>query len=218
MKSQDSLFITLEGGEGSGKSTLARKLTETLTSLGYDVISTREPGGTKLGNQVRYWLLNRESDVSLGSISELLLFLAARAQHIEELIKPSLELGKIVICDRFNDSTIAYQGIARGLGAEIVEKQCLFACQGVLPQLTLFLDLDPRIGLERTKKLSKDSAKDGAMDRIEGEELVFHDSVREGLRWIAKNSPDRVHLIDANQTFEEVYRQSLDFILYALNK
>lgn len=218
MKSQDSLFITLEGGEGSGKSTLARKLTETLISLGYNAISTREPGGTKLGNQVRYWLLNRDSDVSLGSISELLLFLAARAQHIEELIKPALDSGKIVICDRFNDSTIAYQGIARGLGAEIVENQCLFACQGVLPQLTLFLDLDPRIGLERTKKLSKDSAKDGVMDRIESEELAFHDSVREGLRWIAKNNPNRVHLIDASQTFEEVLQNSLEIILYSLNR
>lgn len=218
MKSQDSLFITLEGGEGSGKSTLAKMLTEALISLGYDTISTREPGGTKLGDQVRYWLLNRESDVSLGSISELLLFLAARAQHIEELIKPSLDLGKIVICDRFNDSTIAYQGVARGLGAEVVEKQCLFACQGILPQLTLFLDLDPRIGLERTKKINKDSAKDGVMDRIEGEELLFHDSVREGLRWIAKNNPDRVHLIDASQSFEKVLRHSLDIILDVLNR
>ena len=123
MKSH-SLFITFEGGEGAGKSTLLKKLAHDLNQKGYEVVITREPGGSLLGKQIRQWLLNRNESILIHSVPELLLFLADRAQHLEEVIKPALANGKVVICDRFNDSTVAYQGAARGLGVEFVQNLC----------------------------------------------------------------------------------------------
>lgn len=206
------LFITCEGGEGSGKSTLIKKLSDTLRERGREVIVTREPGGIPLGESVRQLLLKRNHDVEIGSRAELMLFLAARAQHIEELIKPALDAGKIVLCDRFNDSTVAYQGYARGLGMESVQRLCTFICNGVEPDLTYFLDVDPSEGLKRTLRTHKDTAGAGDMDRIEAEKLEFHQRVRQGMRRLAAQYPERIRTIDAEQPLEDVFNKAVSFL------
>lgn len=218
--SMKSLFITLEGGEGSGKSTLLFKLERELTKRGLQAVKTREPGGSSLGEQMRQWLLAAKSDVSISPFAELFLFLAARAQHLEEVIKPSLASGKIVICDRFNDSTIAYQGFARGLGMDLVERLCDVVCQGVMPEITFFLDVNPQEGLRRTRKAHKDNAVAGEVDRIESEQLAFHERVRAGLHKLAANYPERIFVVDANQSADAVYKQvlrKLDSLLLVRN-
>lgn len=207
-----SLFITLEGGEGAGKSSLMRKLSNALKRQGYQVVETRQPGGTLLGEQIREWLLHHKENIRIGAYAELMLFLADRTQHIEEVIVPALEAGKIVICDRFNDSTVAYQGAARGIGAEVVEKQCELACHGILPNLTLYLDVDPAIGLDRTRRTLKDTAAAGQVDRIESEQIDFHRKVRSAMQMQAKKHPERIHTIDASIPQDEVFKRALAVI------
>jgi dTMP kinase len=208
------LFITFEGGDGAGKTTLIDKLHHFLENRGYDVLKTRAPGGTEVGREIRNLLLHRQ-DSHLFKRAELLLFLADRAQHVEELIAPSLKKGKIVLCDRFNDSTIAYQGGARGLSADLVRNLCEFACQGLEPDLTLYLDLDPKTGFERARKAGM------VKDRIESETLRFHRKIRTSFRKIAKSDPKRFIMIDASQTPEEVYtiaREKIDVALKTCRK
>lgn len=202
-------FITIEGGEGSGKSTLIAELNRFLTNKGYSVLVTREPGGTLFGEKIRELLLEEKKDLRVGLLAELFLFLASRSQHIEEVIKPALISGRMVLCDRFNDSTIAYQGIARGLGRELVEKQCHLACQGIFPDLTLFLDLDPELGLKR-RELAEGKSRE--KDRIENAGLFFHESVRKALLFLAKENPDRIHVIDASFPKESVLERSLHIL------
>lgn len=204
-------FITLEGGEGSGKSTLINQLEEYLVLKGHEVVKTREPGGSQLGETIRKWLLG-EHPFKIGSQAELLLFLAARAQHIEEVIKPALQAGKVVLCDRFNDSTIAYQGVARGLNKKRTKRLCNIVCESIQPQLTLFLDVDPLIGLQRTQKLSKSEAKSGELDRIEAESLDFHKQVRKAFLAIAIREPLRVYRINANVSQDEVKKEAIQAI------
>lgn len=208
-KNNRPLFITFEGGEGSGKSTLIQKLEQNLLAKGLDVVITREPGGTKLSDHIRHWLLNREFGIAIGAKAELLLFLAARAQHIEELILPSLSSKKIVLCDRFNDSTIVYQGIARGLGKELARELCNLVCGALRPDLTLFLDVDPSVGLARARQVMKADAAPGQVDRIEGEKLDFHSMVRKGFLGLAAQDPTRIRTIDAMQPLEAVYNMAL---------
>jgi len=215
---KQSLFITFEGGEGAGKSTLIQSVAAELFSLGHDVVVTREPGGSKLGEYVRQWLLNRDFSISIGLKAELLLFLAARAQHIEERIQPALKAGKIVLCDRFNDSTVAYQGYARGLGVKEVQEMCALVCGDVMPQLTFFLDLDPSIGLNRTKNLTKENAGAGEVDRIEAEALTFHEQVRRGFRHIAEQEPERFSIIDATLSKEAVFKAAMSHVHAILAK
>lgn len=203
------LFITIEGGEGSGKSTLQKQLADYFSKKGRDVIQTREPGGTELGENIRKLLLSNHHSYKIGSQAELLLFLAARAQHIEEVIKPALEAGKVVICDRFNDSTIAYQGMARGIDLKKVRKLCEMVCGETNPNLTLFLDVDPTEGLLRTKKLSKEHALSGQFDRIESETLDFHQKVRKAFLKIVKREPLRIYRIDANMSQQTVYQAAV---------
>jgi dTMP kinase len=200
-------FITFEGGEGAGKSTLIRNLTRELSKQGYTVVTTREPGGTALGEYIRECLLNSQFKENLGPKAELLLFLSSRAQHIEELIAPALKKGSIVLCDRFNDSTIAYQGGGRELGIEYVTHLCYDVCQGVVPELTFFLDLEPETGLARRKKANRET------DRIESEALTFHERVRRGFHQLAKQDKGRVHTIDASKSIESVYQEVLNIIL-----
>lgn len=204
-----SLFITCEGGEGVGKTTLISRLKRELLSKGFEVVVTREPGGSKLGEYIRQWLLNRDFNISIGNKAELLLFLAARAQHIEELIKPALAEGKIVLCDRFNDSTVAYQGFARGLGREPVQALCDLVCDRVMPDLTFFIDVDPKIGLARTQRSHKENAKAGEVDRIEAEKLEFHQKVREGLQELAKLYPERIYTLDGTGSINSVFHEAL---------
>lgn len=203
-------FITFEGGEGAGKSTLIRNLEKELSRQGYSVVITREPGGTLFGEQIRQLLLSPQLKSHLGARAELLLFLASRAQHIDELIKPALDRGAIVLCDRFNDSTIAYQGAGRQLGIEYVSSLCNDVCMEFQPRLTFFLDLSPEEGLARRKNAQP------TIDRIESEAVDFHERVRNGFKFLATENPDRIHLIDAKQSIEQVYQQVLKVILESL--
>jgi dTMP kinase len=202
-------FITLEGGEGSGKTTLLHQLAAFLTQKGYEVVTTREPGGTQLGEAIRNWLLQQKTSPPIGSEAELLLFLAARAQHIQEKIFPALNEGKIVLCDRFNDSTIAYQGGARELGVKHVQNLCQLVCGPVIPQLTLFLNVSPEIGLTRTLKIHKEHASSGELDRIESENLAFHKKIQQTLEELAKREPLRIYTIDANQGQNLVLKEAI---------
>lgn len=211
-KNNKGLFITFEGGEGSGKTTLAKRLSHELTKQGHSIVLSREPGGTALGEQIRKWLLEFRADVQPHPKTELMLFLAARAQHLQDLIRPALDQKKIVLCDRFNDSTIAYQGYARGMGIEQIEQLCHYICDGTLPDLTLFLDLDPLTGLSRTKLAHKENASRGQLDRIEKEQIQFHQKVRAGMQILSKKYPERICVIDASQPIEDVFQQAFSLI------
>jgi dTMP kinase len=202
-KLTQGLFITFEGGEGAGKTTLIEAIARTLASEGYSVLKTREPGGTKLGEHIRSILLQHSEPVS--AYAELSLFLASRAQHVMEVIGPALEAGKIVLCDRFNDSSVAYQGAARGLGMEKVRQFCHFVCQGVEPNLTLYLDLDPELGLSR-------AAKARTQDRIESETILFHRKIREAFLEIHKAEQHRFRLIDATLPPERVFHEAMRIV------
>lgn len=205
------IFVTFEGGDGAGKTTLIEKLYADLHGRSLDVMKTRAPGGTPLGQEVRSLLLEKR-EIPLSKRAELLLFLADRAQHVDEVISPALESQKIVLCDRFNDSTIAYQGGARGFGEEIVRSFCRFASNALVPDLTLYLDLDPKIGFERTKH-SRSS-----QDRIESEALHFHNQIRSAFHHIAKIEPKRFILLDASLPPEEVFRNAKEKIDALLNR
>lgn len=202
-------FITLEGGEGAGKSTLMQSLSTELTQRGYNVITTREPGGTHLGQTIREWLLSQHQAEQIFPEAELLLFLADRTQHIHEVILPSLEAGKIVLCDRFNDSTIAYQGYARGLGMDHVGKLCALISGKAIPELTLFLNLSPTAGLERSKRVHKEQSPSGELDRIESEHLHFHEKIQQGFLLLAKREPFRIYTIDAARPAADVFREAV---------
>ena len=196
------LFITFEGGEGVGKSTVIDRLEKELQSQGYSVLKTREPGGTALGEKIRSRLLNHDEQVQIGKHAELLLFLAARSQHIEEVIQPALAEGKIVLCDRFNDSSIAYQGSGRELGIRYVQELSGLCCHGLKPDVTFFLDLDIHTGLTR-------AAKVGESDRIESEQDAFHQRVRKAFREIAREEPERFHILDASKSKEDVFEDAM---------
>ncbi|MGB9607416.1 MAG: dTMP kinase [bacterium] len=197
------LFIVIEGGEGAGKTTQAELLFRSLSQR-FPVILTREPGGTKLGERIRELLLD-PSLRPLSARAELFLFLAARSQHIEEVIKPALEEGKIVISDRFSLSTFAYQGFGRGLELSLLEEIDNFACQGISPHLTIYLDVPPEEGIKRLSTLTP----------FEGEPLEFHKKVREGYLEIASRYPDKIKVLNGEGGIEEV-RQRIEEIVEEL--
>lgn len=202
--SRKGLFVSFEGGDGAGKSTLINRLATHLEGK-VPVFCTREPGGTALGEKVRDLLLLFSG--SIAPRAELGLFLTARAQHLHEAILPALGAGKIVLCDRFNDSTIAYQAYGRGLDLDEVQRECRFFCEGIEPDLTFYLNLDPAVGIERVKK-----AFNGKLDRFEQEAIGFHQSVRAGFLALAKQDPERIQVIDAHQNPEQVF-QAVEAIL-----
>lgn len=189
-------LITFEGGEGAGKTTLIEQVFAYLKAEGFPVLHTRAPGGTPLGTALRHLLLDHPHKIS--SRSELFLFLADRAQHVEEIIRPALEKEQIVLCDRFNDSTLAYQG-ARGFDTAWLQKLLSFACNGITPQLTLYLDCDVEIGFQRVQRTK---------DRIESEERAFHEKIRTLFLQIAKEEPSRFVLLDAACSPQEVFSQA----------
>lgn len=207
-------FVTIEGGEGSGKSTLISGLEDVLIAQGCNVVRTREPGGAPLSEYIRKWILERHQQMAIGSMAELLLFLAGRAQHLEELIVPALAAGKVVLCDRFNDSTVAYQGGARGLGVGFVQQLCDMVCNNVVPDLTIYLDIEPRKGLERSVRVHKAEAPVGEKDRIESEGLLFHDKVRQEFLAQAKRYPQRIRVLDATLPKEEILEQAIKLLEY----
>ncbi len=198
----EGLFITIEGGDGSGKTTVCNYLVSQLTERGYQVERTREPGGTPLSEHIRELLLDPNNAFAISPKAELLLYLAARSQHLELSIKPALMEGKIVLCERFNDSTIAYQGCARHLGMNFVENLCNQVAED--PDLTLLLDLDPEKGMDRILTSRKE-----ARDRFEREHLPFHRDVRQGYLHLADKHPDRIVVIDAALPIEQVKSAAL---------
>lgn len=196
---QRGKFITFEGSEGCGKSTQIHHFVEALQRRGLDIVLTREPGGTVIGEKIRH-LLQYDSDAAnLTAESELLLFAASRAQLVRELILPALEAGKWVVADRFLDSTTIYQGVGRGLDPEAVRAINEFAVGPALPDLTFLLDLDAATGHARAVRAS--GAKE---DRIEAQPLAFFEAVRQGYLALAKTEPDRIAVIDASFGITEV--------------
>jgi dTMP kinase len=190
--------ISFEGGEGCGKSTVIKKVAEFLNNQGLDVENTREPGGTQISEQIRNVLLDKENTAMIGE-TECLLLAASRAQLLKEKILPMLEDGKVVIYDRFVDSSIVYQGGCRGLGMDKVYEINLFATKGFLPYKTFLLDLDPQIGLARIKNNNRDT------NRLDEEALDFHYNVRKHYLELAKMHPERIVVINADQTPEEIF-------------
>ena len=195
-------FITFEGGEGCGKSTQIKRLKEALEREGVETVLTREPGGTWLSEEIRHLIKDQMTDVPCNR-SELLLFLAARAQLVRNVIRPALEAGKWVLSDRFSDSTLAYQGYGRGLPLEDLRQMNDFACEGLKPDLTLLLDVDPEVS--RTRMLSREAETATAADRIEKAGEEFHARLRTGFSELAKAEPERIVSIDANGTLDEVW-------------
>lgn len=189
-------LITFEGGEGAGKTTLISQVAESLEKNDKAVVITREPGGSDLGISIRNWLLEKDSKVKISPLAELMLFLADRVQHIQEVIQPALDDGKIILCDRFHDSTIAYQGAGRELGIPFVSDLCYKVCP-LIPNITFYLDIDPKIGLKR--------ASNGIRDRIESESFEFHKRVCSGFFELLKQNPKRIHRIDSGLPLEKVY-------------
>jgi dTMP kinase len=195
------LFVTFEGPDGSGKSTQARLLAERLRQRGRDVLESVEPGGTPIGQQIRRILLD-PANKELTPTAELLLMFAARAQNVEQWILPALQQGKIVISDRFTDSSIAYQGSGRGLGWDKVLELGRITCQGLVPDLTLCIDIDTETGLARA--LGRGSTEGAAELRFEEQTIEFHHKVREAYRELARREPERFRLIDGSGTRQEV--------------
>ncbi|MRS05243.1 dTMP kinase, partial [bacterium] len=192
------MFITLEGPDGSGKSSQIPVLADWLRSQGYDVYTTREPGGTGIGNQIREILLNKLENTAMHPRTEILLFLSSRAQLVEEVIRPLSDKGTIILCDRYADSTLAYQGYGHGVDLNDLRNLLDFATGGLYPDLTLLLDLDVMSGLERRKK------NGGEWNRLDAFTLAFHERVRNGYLELAAASPSRWIKINGDQPFNEV--------------
>ena len=198
------LFITVEGTDGSGKTTQIGLMKNYLEQKGYNVVLTREPGGTYISEKIREIILD-PSNSRMSAITEMILYAAARAQLVSEVIKPALESGKIVICDRFVDSSYAYQGFGRGIDLEIVGNVNKAALDGEMPDITFFFDISPEIALNRRR------ASTGT-DRIEREDMEFHMKVYNGYKQLALLNPERIRTIDSNRTVEEISRDIIGWI------
>lgn len=197
------LFLSFEGGEGAGKSTQIQLLAESMRAHGHAVVLTREPGGSEIANRIRGMILDPAMQ-GLVPLAELLLYEASRAQHMEDTILPALEKGAVVICDRFTDSSIVYQGAARGLDARLIDRLNLVATGGLQPKRTFFLDIDPREGLARAR------GRGEGLDRMEAEGLAFHEAVRKGYKALARKEPRRIRVVNAAQEPEKVHSDILD--------
>jgi dTMP kinase len=190
------LLITFEGGEGAGKSSHIEAVMQALTTQGFDVVVVREPGATRIGEAIRNILLSRENE-AMTPRAELLLYEAARAQIVDEIIAPALDKGCVVLADRFYDSTTAYQGYGRNLDKDMIDTLNLTATDGLVPDLTIWLDVPVQEGLKR-------ASRKGAPDRLESEALAFHEAVRAGFAAIAESEPQRVRRVDATKLEAEV--------------
>ena len=186
-------FIAFEGGEGAGKSTQERRIADYLVARGRTVVRTREPGGTPAAEAIRNVVLSTEF-AGLDDRAEALLFAAARGEHVARVIRPALERGDVVLCDRYLDSSVAYQGYGRGLGADTIRDLSLWATRDLRPDLVVVLDIDPRRGLSRVKD----------PDRLESEPIAYHDAVREGFLDLASKDPQRYLVVDANMSLSAI--------------
>ncbi|MDR1815256.1 MAG: dTMP kinase [Clostridiales Family XIII bacterium] len=192
------MFITFEGGDGSGKSTQIGLLAEVFAARGMDFVRTREPGGTRIGEKIRALILDPEN-AEMADVTEMLLYAATRAQLAREVVAPALAEGKAVLCDRWVDSSLVYQGVARGLGRAVAEVNH-HATAGIVPDLTVLLDIDPAVGLARARG-------ETALDRIEAEGLAWHERVRAGFLALAEKHPERYFVVDASGTPEAVHAE-----------
>jgi len=206
------MFITIEGPEGSGKTTAVETAVNKLKELGYEIVRTREPGGTPISEEIRNVILDKKN-TSMDPRTEALLYAASRRQHLVEKVWPALKEGKIVICDRYLDSSLAYQGGARGLGIDDVLNVNLFATENTWPNLTLLFDITPEEGLKRIA-----SNANREVNRLDLEKLDFHHKVRNSFLLLAKRYPERYVIIDASKSREEVAKATLDAILSRLCK
>lgn len=205
-------LVTFEGGEGSGKSTQIKRFTKFLEENKINFLLSREPGGTKLGEEIRGMLLNTKNEID--SKTEFLLFSSARADHIEKVVKPALEEGKVVVLDRFYDSSIAYQGYAGGMNIEDIRRITNFATTGIKPDLTYLLDISYEDGFRR--KSCDEKLKN--LDRIEKKEKCFHDRVREGYLELARRENERIHVLDATKSEEEIFTEIKNIFLQKFNE
>ncbi len=205
------MFITFEGPDGSGKSTIIKKVYEKLINDGFDIVLTREPGGTPIAEKIRDIILDN-SNVALDARTEALLYAASRRQHLVEKIRPALKEGKIVLCDRFLDSSLAYQGGGRNLGVQNVLNINLFATENTYPDLTLFFDIDPELGLKRVSQDKKRVA-----DRLDNENENFHEKVYSTFKEIVNTNRQRIITIDASKSIEEVTECAYKTIKEKLN-
>ena len=207
-----SIFITLEGPEGSGKTSVISVVKDQLEKLNYQVILTREPGGTPISEQIRNVILDKEN-TAMDYRTEALLYAASRRQHLVEKIWPSLKEGKIVFCDRYLDSSLAYQGYARGLGFDEILKVNEYATEGTYPDLTFLFDIEPELGLER---INKNSNRE--VNRLDVEKLSFHHKVRNGYLELSKKFKDRYIVVDASLPIDQVAKIVFDEIIKRLEK
>jgi dTMP kinase len=205
---ENGIFITFEGPDGAGKSTIINMVAQQLGN----VLLTREPGGIDIAEQIRAVILDKEN-TAMDPRTEALLYAAARRQHLIEKVKPALDEGTIVLCDRFVDSSLAYQGFARGLGIEEVFAINHFAIENLMPQLTIYFDIEPELGLERINK-----NKGREINRLDLENLEFHQKVRAGYHLLINRFPERIRCIDASGTVEEVFAETLRIIKEELAK
>ena len=206
------MFITLEGPEGSGKTTAVDYAVSKLEEMGYKIVRTREPGGTPISEQIRNVILDK-ANTAMDERTEALLYAASRRQHLVEKVWPALKEGKIVICDRYLDSSLAYQGGARGLGVENILNVNNFATEGTFPDLTLLFDIDPQIGLAR---IAANANRE--VNRLDLEKLDFHNKVRNTFLELAKRYPERFIVIDASKSREEVADATLNAMLSRICK
>ena len=207
-----SKFITFEGGEGSGKSTVMKDVATRLTKEGYKLVLTREPGGTPIAEEIRNVILDKDN-TKMDPRTEALLYAASRRQHLVEKIWPALERGEIVLCDRYLDSSLAYQGGARGLGVDKVLSINMFATEGEYPDLTLLFDLEPEEGLKRIEK-----NKGREVNRLDLEKLEFHKKVRDNFHALAKKYSTRYVVIDASKSLNEVEDEVYKIIKETISK
>lgn len=204
-------FITFEGTEGSGKTTVIEKVEQYYLEKGYKVIRTREPGGSKIAEDIRNVILD-VNNTAMDSITEAMLYAASRRQHLVEKVIPYLEKGYIVLCDRFIDSSLAYQGYARGLGIDKVYQLNLIATNGILPDVTIYIDVKPEVGLSRIKSNNREE------NRLDKESIKFHENVYEGYRQVSLMFKERFKVINGEQEREAVYNDTINVLNNIINK
>lgn len=203
--SKPGIFITFEGGEGAGKTTQIKLLADWLQRKGREVVQTREPGGTEGAERIRDLLVRGAHD-RWDPVCETALFLTARRQHVEQLIKPALERGAFVLCDRFADSTMVYQGIGKGLGMDYLSQLSRLIVGDIAPAMTFLLDIDPQIGLQRAE------GRSGAETRFESHTMAFHQSIRAGFLSLAQGYPERMKIIDASLTVQDIHQHIIKYV------
>ncbi|MCF8068655.1 MAG: dTMP kinase [Desulfobacterales bacterium] len=210
------MFITLEGIEGSGKTTQMENMVAFLENRGHSCAVTREPGGTPIGRKIRSILLDPESK-GMDPLTELMLYMADRAQHIKTVVLPAMKDGKIILCDRYFDATLVYQGMARGLDVDLINNLHNMVLDGLKPDITFLLDLPPEVGLSRAWKQINSGDRTGSETRFENEKLAFHEKVRAGYLELSRLEPDRYNVVDAVQSAELVQR-SIESVLSSFIK